>query len=121
MYFKYDISQMLGAIPNSQKIKYAPFCNVFVESVFLFTIFAFDDSLVALATIAGGTLSFKMIEVFVVFGFFIIYSGSSTLLLPSSIWRNCCLRLALRDMDFLLSSLATVDVCDCGCVVVDGN
>ena len=24
-------------------------------------------------------------------------------------------------MDFLLSSLVTVDVCDCGCAVVDGN
>ena len=102
-------------------MKYAPFCDLFVESVFRLTMFEFDGSLVALATMAGGTLSFKMIEVFVVFGFFIIHSGSSTLLLPSSIWRNCCLRLALRDMDFLLSSLVSVDVCDCGRAVVDGN
>ena len=108
-------------MPESVKVKCAPFCDVFVESVFLFTIFAFDDSFVALVAMSGGTLSFKMIEVFVVFGVFIIHSGSSTLLLPSSIWRNCCLRLALRDMDFLLSSLVSVDVCDCGRTVVDGN
>ena len=108
-------------MPNYIKVKYAPFCDVFVESVFLFTIFSFDDSLVVLVTMSRGTLSFKMIEVFVVFGGFMMQSGSSTLFLPSSIWRNCCLRLALRDMDFLLSSLVSDDVCDCGRAVVDGN